>query len=139
MRPLLLLPASLLLLACATSAQELPYPRTAVDPLSTVQVTAPIRTLWIRQDQALALSGYYEMSNGWQMKVRPAARHIDATIDSQKPIRLYQVAPDRFASSDGNVRMRFNQGEDGDRMTMSYVPDPRLAQVVVLTSRLARR
>ncbi len=139
MRPLSLLPAALLVLASSVPAQDLPYPQPAPAALSTVQVTAPPRTIWIPQDQARELAGYYAMSNGWDMKVRPSSRYIDATIDRQKPMRLFHVARDRFESSDGNVRMRFNQGDAGDEMTMSYIPDPRLAQVVVISARMAQR
>jgi hypothetical protein len=35
--------------------------------------------------------------------------------------------------------MEFNRGADGDEMMMSYVPDPRLAEVVVVTSAMASR
>jgi len=139
MRPLsLLLPASLSVLACATSAQELPYPRDTA-PISTVQVTAPAKTIRVRPDQAQVIGGTYAMSNGWIMKVRTAARYIDATIDREQAIRLLAVAPYRFASGDGNVTMEFNRGESGEDMLMSYVPDPRLAQVVVVSSTLAQR
>jgi hypothetical protein len=79
------------------------------------------------------------MSNGWFMRVQTAALYIDATIDDQKPIRLVKVARNQFASGDGNVKMVFNQGMSGDEMTMSYVPDRALAQVVVLSSRMAQR
>ena len=138
MRPLsLLLPVSLALLASSTLAQTQPYPQTA--PLSTVQVTAPAKTVWIDRDQARELAGSYEMSNGWYLKVRPASRHIDAAIDDQQPMRLASVGNHRFVSADGNVTMEFNRGEAGDEMLMSYRPDPRLAQVVVITSRLAQR
>ena len=141
MRPLsllpALLPAALLAFASSASAQELPYPQPAA--VSTVQVTAPPRTIWIQRDQARELAGYYAMSNGWEMKVRPASRHIDATIDNQPPIRLFHVERARFVSSDGTVRMRFNQGDAGDEMTMSYVPDGRLAQAVVISARMAQR
>jgi hypothetical protein len=138
MRPFsLLLPASLLLLASGALAQTQPYPQTA--PLSTVQVTGPMKTAWIDPVQARELAGSYAMSNGWHMKVRPASRYIDATIDDQQPMRLSSVGNDRFVSADGNVTMDFNRGEAGDEMLMSYRPDPRLAQVVVISSRLAQR
>ena len=138
MRPLsLLLPASLLLLASSALAQTQPYPQTA--PLSTVQVTAPARTVWIDRDQARELAGSYAMSNGWHLKIRPAVRHIDAAIDDQPPMRLMSVGEDKFVSADGNVTMEFNRGQAGDEMLMSYRPDPRLAQVVVISSRLAQR
>lgn len=134
----LLLPASLFLLASTTGAQELPYPRDTA-PISTVQVTAPAKLMRIKPDQAQVIGGTYAMSNGWTMKVRTASRHIDASIDREQPIRLLPVAPYKFASGDGNVTMEFNRGEWGEDMLMSYVPDPRLAQVVVISSRVAQR
>lgn len=137
MRPLsLLLPASLLL-ASSALAQTMPYPDSS--PLSTVQVNAPAKTMRIQPDQAKDLIGSYAMSNGWTMKVRPTSRFITAVIDDQAPMRLVQVAPDRFVSGDGNVNMQFNQGDSGEDMTMSYRPDRRLAQVVVLSARVAQR
>lgn len=140
MRPVsLLLPVSLFMLASSSLAQNLPYPQADPDPVSTVQVTAPTRTVRLLPDQAQQIAGSYAMSNGWRLKVRPADRHIDATIDNQKPMRLLAVSPDKFVSRDGNVTMEFNQGSQGDDMTMSYVPDPRLAQAVVLSSRMAQR
>jgi hypothetical protein len=140
MRPLsLLLPASLLVLAASASAQNLPYPQADSVPASTVQVTAPIKPVLLFADEAERVAGSYAMSNGWRMQVRTGTRHIDAKIDNQKPIRLLAVSPDKFVSRDGNVTMEFNQGSYGDDMTMSYVPDPRLAQVVVLSSRMAQR
>jgi hypothetical protein len=35
--------------------------------------------------------------------------------------------------------MVFNRGEAGDQMVMSYVPDPRVAQVIVVRATLAQR
>jgi len=139
MRYLLLLPASLLL-AAGAGAQNLPYPR--VDDtatMSTVQVTAPPKTVRILPDQAQMIKGTYAMSNGWYLRVRTGQRHIDATIDNEKPMRLYAVAPYKFASSDGNVNMEFNEGTWGDDMTMSYKPDARLAQVIVISTEVAQR
>ena len=45
-------------------------------------------------------------------------------------VRIYP--PRRIVSGDGNVRMEFNQGEWGDEMTMSYRPDPRLAEAQIV-------
>ena len=134
-----LLPASLLLLGSSALAQTSAYPQPDTSGLSTVQVRAPVRTLWLRDAQAREIAGHYALSNGWQLKVRPSARHIDATIDNEKPMRLLHVSEDVFVSADGNVAMRFNQGEAGDEMTMRYVPDQRLAQAVVISSRMALR
>lgn len=140
MRPLsLLFPASLLALASSASAQTLPYPQPDTASISTVQVTAPAKTVRIRDDQARQIGGAYAMSNGWYLKVRTATRHIDATIDNERPLRLLAVAPYKFASRDGNVTMEFNRGQAGDEMMMSYRPDPRLAMVVVFTAPMAQR
>ncbi len=140
MRPIyLLLPASFFVLASSALAQTAPTPPAAAEPISTVQVTAPVKGMLIFRDQAEQLAATYAMSNGWRLRVKPASRHINATIDDEKPIRLVQVERDKFVSSDGKVTMRFNQGEWGDDMTMSYVPGQDLAQVVVLSARVAQR
>lgn len=137
----LLLPASLFVLASSTGAQTLPYPRTdtGTDQMSTVSVRAPAKTVRIWPDQAKFIAGGYAVSNGWNMKVKTGSRHIDATIDDQKPLRLYAVAPYKFASPDGNVNMEFNRGALGEDMMMSYVPHPGLAQVIVISSEVAQR
>jgi hypothetical protein len=140
MRPLsLLVPASLLVLASSALAQSTPYPQPAAEPVSRVEVTAPVKTIRIMSDQAQQLAATYDMSNGWRMRVKPSSRSISAVIDDQKPIRLVQVEQDKFVTEDGRVTMRFNLGEWGDDMTMSYVPGQDLAQVIVVSSRMAQR
>lgn len=134
-----LLSASLLLLASSAFAQTTPYPQADDPSLSTVQVRAPSKTVWLNEVHAREIAGSYALSNGWDLRVRTASRFIDASVDGQKPMRLYHVEQDRFVSRDGNVAMHFNQGENGDMMTMRYVPDPRLAQVVELSARMAQR
>lgn len=133
-----LLPASLLLAASA-GAQTLPYPHPDADPMSSVTVKAPLKTVRVRPDQAELIGGSYDMSNGWRLKVRTGARHIDATIDRERPMRLYAIAPYRFASADGKVDMEFNRGPMGEDMLMRYVPDERLGQVVVISSAIVQR
>jgi hypothetical protein len=135
----LLLPASLLVLASSAAAQVLSYPQPDTAPISTVQVTAPIKTVLLREDQARQIVGSYAMSNGWSLKVRAGRRYIDATIDSEKPMRLVALSPDKFVSGDGNVTMEFNQGAVGDEMVMSYVPDRRFAERVTISSLMAQR
>lgn len=140
MRPIfLLLPATLLALACSTSAQTFPYPRDDAAPISSVQVRGPAKAVLLRPDQVREIAGFYAMSNGWSLKVRPATRYIDATIDTEKPLRLAAVSPDKFISGDGNVTMEFNLGEAGDEMRLSYVPAAGLAQVVVRSVPMAQR
>lgn len=142
MRPLsLLLSASLLLLAVPAGAQTTAYPHTDSDAMSTVQVTAlpgkPTFRIW--DYQAEAVSGAYALSNGWRLKITPARDGVTAQIDKQPPVRLVALSPDKFVSRDGNIEMEFNRGFDGGDMVMSYVPDSRVAQVIVVTTRLAQR
>ena len=135
----LVLPACLVLSAANAGAQSSHYPLNESESMSTVQVTAPTQTYQIRDDEVEWISGAYAMSNGWRMKVEPAQDGIVARIDKQRPIRLVALSPDRFVSRDGNVSMEFNRGAQGDEMLMSYVPDPRLAQVIVVKATLAQR
>jgi len=145
MRPLsLLLPVSLLLLAPSAGAQSGSYPLTANTPITTVEVTAQPRTearVWDYQLEAV--SGAYALSNGWRLKVQPARDGIVAQIDKQHPMRLIAQSPDRFVSRDGNVIMEFNRGDSREDMMMSYVPsdvtNPNLAQIIVVTAKMAQR
>lgn len=142
MRPLFLVLPISLLCAPQAGAQSGNYPVTDDTPISTVQVKAqPSFRIW--DYQADAVSGTYELSNGWRLKVRPARDGVVARIDSQRPIALVALSPDKFASRDGNVIMEFNQGDYREDMRMSYVPgdaaDPRLAQVIVVTAKMAQR
>jgi hypothetical protein len=139
MRPLFLFPASLLLLATGAGAQNLTYPPADTAPITSVEVTAPAKIQRIKHHQAEKIGGAYEMSNGWNLRVQTTSRYIDAIIDNQPPLRLVPVAPYRFVSGDGNVTMDFNRGSGGDDMEMSYVPDLRFAQRVVLSTRIAAR
>jgi hypothetical protein len=134
-----LVPASLLLVASSAGAQTQRYPLTQPAPTSTVQVTAEAPDFQFREYDAEAISGGYKMSNGWRMNVDPASDGIVAKIDKGHPIKLVAVSTNRYVSPDGNVTMEFNRGRDGDEMLMSYVPESRTAQVIVVTTTLAQR
>jgi len=140
MRPLVFLIPASLLLAAGAGAQNMPYPPADTAPIaSSVQVTARSFSDRIKPTYARKISGAYDMSNGWYMRVWTARRFIETVIDDQPPLRLVQVAPYRFVSGDGNVTMQFNLGETGDDMQMSYAPDGRFAERIVISSRLAQR
>lgn len=141
MRPLTLaIAASLMLLVSgAAAAQTQAYPATGDAPISSVQVRAPARTVRLYQEHLDAVRGVYALSNGWRLKVNAASGGISARIDRQPAMQLVALSPDRFTSRDGMVTMEFNRGETGDEMLMSYVPDARVAQVVVLRATLAHR
>jgi len=95
--------------------------------------------LLIQEEQARHIAGTYDLANGWRLKVRPGTRTIDTKIDKQQPMRLLAVAPYKFVSGDGRVTMEFNRGEFGDDMLMTYAPDPRFADMVVISSAVAQR
>lgn len=117
----------------------MPYPQPDTAPVTTVVVSALAKPFRMDEDQARQVAGTYDLSNGWRLKVSPSTRTIAATIDKQKPMRLLAVSPYKFASGDGRVTMEFNRGELGDEMTLSYAPDPSLADVVVISSSVAQR
>lgn len=89
-------------------------------------------------DEIKQIAGNYDMDNGWQLEVRGKPDYIDATIDTQKPLRLRAVSKNKFVSGDGNVTMEFNPGGDGE-MKMSYVPDPSKPSMVSIPARRAKR
>lgn len=135
----LLLSASLLLPAAHAGAQAMAYPPPDSAPITSVRVTAAPTAQRIKTVEARKISGGYDMSNGWYLRVHPGPRFIDTIIDDQPSLRLNAVAPYTFVSGDGNVTMLFNRGEDGNEMEMSYRPDRRLAERIVISSRVAQR
>ncbi|HEU4852370.1 MAG TPA: hypothetical protein VFT37_09475 [Telluria sp.] len=127
MRPLsLLITASVFVLAAGAGAQNQPqpYPRPDTAPISTVTVTSPGKPVRLMPDEVKEVAGNYLMENGWQLEVRGKPEYIDATIDTEKPMRLRAVSKTKFVSGDGNVVMEFKQGSSGEDMKMSYAPDP---------------
>ncbi|WP_332848736.1 hypothetical protein [Massilia sp. S19_KUP03_FR1] len=134
-----LLPTALFLLASSAGAQSMPYPQADAEPDATVRVTGALKPVRIYDDQAQQIAGTYALSNGWRLKVNPSSHAIAATIDKQKPMRLFAVSPYKFSSRDGRVTMEFNRGDMGDEMVMSYAPDPRFAEMVVISSSVAQR
>lgn len=134
----LLIPASLLVLAAGASAQTQPYPRPDTAPISTVTVTAPTKAVRLKPDDIRQIAGTYDMANGWLLEVRGKPDYIDATIDTEKPMRLKPVSKNKFVTGDGNVVMEFNQGT-GDDMKLSYVPDPSKPSMVSIPAQRSKR
>jgi hypothetical protein len=135
----LVFPLSLGLLASSAVAQTMPYPMADTAPVTTVQITAPAVPVRLREEEVRQIAGTYALSNGWRLKVRPASRFIDATIDREKPMRLLAVSADKFVSGDGKVTMEFNRGDFRDEMRMSYVPDALATEAIVISSEMAQR
>lgn len=139
MRPLSsLIPACLLALAASAGAQTQAYPPADTAPISTVTVKPGAKPVRLMPDEVKQIAGNYDMDNGWQLEVRGKPDYIDATIDSQKPMRLMAVSKNKFVSGDGNVTMEFNQGTEGE-MKMTYVPDPSKPSMVSIPARRAKR
>lgn len=139
MRPLsLLIPASLLVLAAGADAQTQSYPLPDTAPVTTVTVTAPGKAIRLMPDEVKQIAGNYDMANGWRLEVRGRPEYIDATIDTEKPMRLKAVSKNKFVSGDGNVTMEFNP-RTGDDMKLSYVPDPSKPSMVSIPAQKAKR
>ena len=68
------------------------------------------------------------------MSVGAGVNGVVAKIDDEWPMRLIALSPDKYVTRDGNVAMEFNRGPDGDEMLRSYVPDPRVADVIVVSA-----
>lgn len=133
-----LIPASLLALAASAGAQTLSYPPPDTAPISTVTVTAPSKPVRLMPDEVRRIAGKYDMANGWQLDVRGKPEYIDATIDTEKPLRLKAVSKNKFVSGDGNVTMEFDQ-DTGEDMKLTYVPDPSKPSTVSIPAQRARR
>lgn len=129
-----ILSTSLLVLAANAGAQEQNMPTTESEPISRVQVMAPPQSFVFYDYEAEWISGAYAMSNGSRLKVDPSFNGIVAQIDKRGPVRLIAMSPDRYVTRDGKVSMEFNRGASGQDMVMSYVPDERTAEVVVVTA-----
>ena len=139
MRPLsVLIPACLPVLATSTGAQTQTYPLPDTAPISTVKVTPGTKPVRLMRDEVKRIAGSYDMENGWQLEVRGEPEYIDATIDTQKPLRLRPVSKNKFVSGDGNVSMEFNENMDGG-MKMSYRPDPSKPSMVSIPARRTKR
>ena len=139
MRPLsLLIPACLLALAASAGAQTQTYPLPDTAPISTVKVTPGTQAVRLLRDEVKRIAGNYDMENGWQLEVRGEPEYIDATIDTQPPLRLRAVSKNKFVSGDGNVTMEFNPNLDGG-MKMSYQPDPSKPSMVSIPARRTKR
>src|SRR5689334_4938535 len=93
-----LIPASLLALAASAGAQTQSYPPPDTAPISTVTVTAPSKPVRLMPDEVRRIAGKYDMANGWQLDVRGKPEYIDATIDTEKPLRLKAVSKNKFVS-----------------------------------------
>ena len=134
----LLIHASLLVLAAGAGAQTQPYPLPDTAPVPTVTVTGPSKAIRLMPDEIKQIAGTYDMANGWRLEVRGRPEYIDATIDTEKPMRLKAVSKNKFVSGDGNVTMEFNQGT-GDDMKLSDVPDPSKPSMVSIPAQKAKR
>jgi hypothetical protein len=93
----------------------------------------------VSDQETRTVSGTYALSNGWQLHVRPGWNGVYARIDDQPAMRMVALSPDKYVTRDGNVAMEFNRGADRDEMSMSYVPEGRLAEMIVVTATMASR
>jgi hypothetical protein len=139
MRSLLFIVPFALLSSTNVNAQVRESPKSDVQPTYTIEVTANEQPFQFYEYEAEWISGRYQLSNGWKIKVDPTSSGIVAQIDKRPPIRLVAVSGNRYVSPDGNMTMEFNRGLRRDEMKMDYMPDQRTAEVIVATATMAQR
>jgi hypothetical protein len=104
---LLLVPA--LLLGCAGCATSDTYPRRP-----TAQEIASVE-------------GLYALNDGYRLHVFDLDSRLYARIGAGSQKMLQAVGPDRFASPDGDVSIRFQRaraGDDPERVVVAYYRAP---------------
>lgn len=126
--------------AADAAAQALPAAPGAPYALPEIQVIAAQPRYPIRLEQARAVRGIYQMSNGWTMEVNPDWRRVYVAINDRAPVEVVPVSPDKFVSVDGRMAMEFNLGINANEVMLRYVPDgASAAQAVTMTATLAQR
>jgi hypothetical protein len=125
--------------ACDAGAQAVPTAPGEPNVLPEISVVAAMPRYPIRLEQARAVRGIYQMSNGWTMEVKPDWRRVYVQIDQRAAVEVVPISPFKFVSADGNMAMEFALGVRGDEVVLRYLPEGSTAQAVVLTSTLAQR
>lgn len=135
-----------LLLAAPGAAAQSPSQQQAQQP-SQQQSQAPERTFSEQQVPIAAIScsrigpppqpvtpnpevldsldGTYRLSNGQKLGLASADERVVADFGRWHQIPLVAVAPDRFESRDGLVRLRYEADERVERIVVSYPADRR--------------
>ncbi|MDL2356893.1 MAG: hypothetical protein QFF03_16700 [Pseudomonadota bacterium] len=129
-------------LACAADAAAQAVPLAPGESvLPEIQVVAAQPRYPIRLEQARAVRGIYEMSNGWVMEVNPDWRRVYVAINGRAPVEMVPVSPDKFVSADRRMAMEFNLGVNANEVVLRYLPEGADAAgaVTVTTATLAQR
>jgi hypothetical protein len=137
---------SLAALAGSAGAGAQALPSTQGELQALPEVLPEIRVLEtmprhaIKLEEARAVRGVYDMSNGWLLEISPNFRRVYADLNRSGPVELLKVSEDKFISTDGRMAMQFNLNGNENEMLMRYTPPNSVAaHSIVLTSRLAQR
>lgn len=121
-------------------AQSLPIAPSEPELLPEIRVLETMPRHRIRLEEARAVRGMYEMSNGWLLDVSPSWHRVFADLNGTGRVEMMKVSTDKFISSDGRMAMQFNLNGNENEMLMRYTPSNSVAaHSIVLTSRLAQR
>ncbi|MES2152137.1 MAG: hypothetical protein V4508_20350 [Pseudomonadota bacterium] len=126
--------AAMSLAAGAAAAQSAPQTAPA---MSEIQVSGVASHYKPRPDEAAALPGNYNLSNGQNLKVSSLHRKLYAQIDQRGMTELVPVAANLFVTADRSMTMEFDLGTLGEGMLLTYVPDLTAALQVPVTVRIA--
>lgn len=72
-----------------------------------------------------AIEGAYRLSNGQRLELASLDQRVVADFGRWHQVPLVAVAPDRFESRDGLVRLRYEADERVERIIVSYPADRR--------------
>jgi hypothetical protein len=118
-------------------AQALPN---APELLPEIRVLETMPRQAIKREEARAVRGMYDMSNGWLLELSPKSRQMYANLNGTGPVEMLKLSTDKFVSVDGRMAMQFNLNGNENEMLLRYAPPNSVAgHSIVLTSRLAQR
>lgn len=122
-------------------AQTLPIAPSEPELLPEIRVLETMPRQRIRLEEARAVRGMYDMSNGWLLDVSPSWHRVFANLNGAGRVEMLKVSADQFISADGRMAMQFNLNGNDNEMLLRYTPTPNsvAAHSVVLTARLAQR
>lgn len=93
--------------------------------ISCTRIGPPPTPVMPSADVLGAIDGAYRLSNGQMLELATDRQRVVADFGRWHQIPLVAVAPDRFESRDGLVRLRYEADEQVERIVVSYPADRR--------------
>jgi len=100
-------------------------PMVAVAGISCSRSGPPLQPVTPSAEVLDSIDGTYRLSNGQRVGLASLDERVVADFGRWHQIALVAVAPDRFESRDGLVRLRYEADERVERIVVSYPADRR--------------